>query len=212
VSEVLDAKGDPPPLGPIERAAIALQRGLAVVVPTETVYGVAVDPFAEGATDQLFRLKGRPKTVPVAVMVANARQAEPMVAEIDHEARRLMLHFWPGPLTIVMARRPGLEIDLGVAADTIGLRCPAHPVPRALALLVGPLATTSANRHGEPTPHEAADVATEFTEDVPLILDGGRCDHQPSTVVELDVEGRIEILRPGPITVADLRQATRRSW
>lgn len=212
MTEVLDARGDPPPAAAIERATIALQQGVAVVVPTETVYGLAVDPFIDEATDLLFRLKGRPKTVPVAVMVANPRQAEPLVAEIGHEARRLMLHFWPGPLTIVMARRSGLVIDLGVAANTIGLRCPAHPVPRALAEQVGPLATTSANRHGEPTPHEAADVASEFTEDVPLILDGGRCDHQPSTVVELDSEGRIEILRPGPINLTELRDATRRIW
>jgi tRNA threonylcarbamoyl adenosine modification protein (Sua5/YciO/YrdC/YwlC family) len=95
-----------------------------------------------------------------------------------------MEQFWPGPLTLVVSRRPGLQIDLGDDGATIGLRCPDHPVPRALSGLAGSLAVTSANHHGQPPLSTASEVAEVFGREVEVILDGGRCAGVPSTVID----------------------------
>ena len=111
--------------------------------------------------------------------------------------------WWPGPLTLVLRRRPGLAWDLGDPADTVGVRLPDHDLVLALAEAVGPLATTSANRHGEPTPVTAAEAAAALAGAPDLVVDGGPCAGEASTV--LDATGpEPVVLRPGPIAVTDL--------
>lgn len=194
---ILDASGDPPPRDAVAAAASALREGDIVGIPTDTVYGLAADPWHSGAADRLFLLKGRPRTVELPVLVASEEQALELATCVPDSARRLMERFWPGALTIVLPRRPEVAADLGEDDATIGVRCPGHPVPRALCQLAGPVATTSANRHGEPPLTNAQSLASALP-GVALVLDAGPCDGEPSTVI--DSTGEIpKLLRAGAI-------------
>ena len=178
-------------------AVAALRKGLVVVIPTDTVYGVAVDPFVAGATRRLFEAKRRPTDVRLPVLVDDVEQAA-TVADVDERARALMDHFWPGGLTIILPMRSGVDLAIGddgaiggdgalgngAGAPTVGVRSPDHEVARSLCREVGPLATTSANLHGEATPATAAEVRDLFGDAVAVVLDGGRCEGAPSTVVD----------------------------
>ncbi len=201
---------DPPLPHVVDRAAAVLRTGHVVVLPTDTVYGLAVAPQAGGTAAALFALKGRAPHVPVAVLCASADQALGLAApgSVSDEVRRIATRLWPGPLTLVLARRPGLDWDLGEPASTIGVRCPEHALVRALAAEVGPLATTSANRHREPTPAAAGDVAALFGAGVGLVLDGGPCEAPPSAVVDATGLKR-RLLRSGRIGLADIDAASR---
>lgn len=185
----------------IERAAKALLGGGLVVLPTETVYGLAALASDPVATRALFARKGRGADVPLAVLCADAGQALALAADdVAPLAVELAAAHWPGPLTMVLGRRAGLGWSLGEPTDTIGLRCPDHDVVRALAARVGPLATTSANRHGMPTPSSAVEAAGQLLGDVDLVLDGGKLSGAPSTVVDLTgTEPRV--LRQGPVHI-----------
>lgn len=185
----------------------ALEAGLPVVVPTDTVYGVAVDPARPGATDRLFVIKQRPTEAALPVLAADVGDAFALAGDLPPSARVLAERFWPGGLTLVVPRRPGLGYDLGGLDDTtIGLRVPDHDVVRAIARRVGPLAATSANRHGRPTPETAAEVAAELGGLVTVVLDGGRCAGAPSTVVACTAEG-VTVLREGRIPAAKVQRA-----
>jgi L-threonylcarbamoyladenylate synthase len=192
---IVRAHGDPPPAEAIDAAVSALRRGDIIGLPTDTVYGLAADPWHSGASDRLFLVKGRPRNVELPLFVAGPEQAEELTSNLPPIAERLMEAFWPGPLTIVLPRRPDLAADLGEDDATIGLRCPAHPVPLALCAQFGPFATTSANRHGQPPAVEAAALAEDLP-GVELVLDAGRCAGEASTVV--DATGEVlKLLRAG---------------
>ncbi|MDQ6614546.1 MAG: L-threonylcarbamoyladenylate synthase [Actinomycetota bacterium] len=181
---ILDARGDPPPAGAIDAAAAILRAGGIAGVPTDTVYGLAADPFRAGATDRLFQLKRRPRTFELPVLVADLTQALTLATTVPAVAERLMERFWPGALTVVLPRRPDLNADLGSDDATIGLRCPNHPVPLALCRTVGPIATTSANRHGDAPVTTASELVATLGSSVEVVLDGGPCTGSPSTVVD----------------------------
>ncbi|HEY1118101.1 MAG TPA: L-threonylcarbamoyladenylate synthase [Acidimicrobiales bacterium] len=189
--------------GVVERAAKALLGGGLVVVPTETVYGLAALASDPDATRALFDRKGRGADVPVAVLCADAEQAMALTQAVPPLAHELAARHWPGPLTLVLPRRSGLGWVLGEPADTIGLRCPDHDLIRALAARVGPIATTSANRHGLPTPASAAQAADQLLGAVDLVVDGGALTGTPSTVVDLtgDVP---RVLRQGAVMIDTL--------
>lgn len=188
--------------GALDRAAAALRAGQVVVVPTDTVYGVAVDPSVPGATGRLFAAKRRPRDVPLPVLVAEPADAT-RVAVVGAGASALIERFWPGALTVVMPRRPGLAYDLGIDEATVGVRCPDHEFVRELCRRVGPLAVTSANRHGEPTPGTATGVAEALGDTVALVVDAGSCEGSASTVVDCTGD-RVALLREGSIPFADL--------
>lgn len=197
------AFGDPPPDDVVAAAVRTLHAGHIIAMPTDTVYGLAVEPFHTGASDRLFALKRRPREVDLPVLVADVDQALSLAFAVPDSARRLMARYWPGALTLVLPRNPDITADLGTDDATIGLRCPAHPLPRALCAAAGPLATTSANLHGEPTLCTAADVAATFGDAVTLVLDGGPCAGAPSTVV--DCTGEVpKLLREGRIPWAEV--------
>jgi len=200
---IVPAPGDPPPAAAISAAVEALRGGDIVGLPTDTVYGLAADPFRSGAADRLFRAKGRPRSIELPVLVASADQAVELTTALPGAGRRLMERYWPGPLTLVLPRRPDLVADLGDDDVTIGIRCPAHPVPLAICAAGGPMATTSANRHGEPPLTTASEVVAVLGSTVDLVLDGGTCDRLPSTVV--DATGAVpRLLRQGSVAWADL--------
>lgn len=181
----------------------ALLAGEVVVLPTETVYGLAALPAVPGATGKIFALKGRGADVPLAVLCADADQALALADRPSDAVQRVAKELWPGPLTLVLRRRPGLGYELGEPATTIGLRCPAHDLVRSVAAQVGPIAATSANRHGEPTPDTAAEVAAIFGDRVAAVVDGGPCDGQPSTVIDATADDPADwvVLRQGALEI-----------
>ena len=187
----------------IAAATEALQRGECVGVPTDTVYGLAASADAPDAIEQLFELKQRPPDRSIAVLVADLDTAETLV-DLTPQARRVAQHFWPGPLTIVATRRPGTPSYLGTGA-TIGVRLPDDAIMRAIAA-PGPLAVTSANLHGDPTPSTAAGVADLFPT-LGLAIDGGPRPGTSSTVVDM-TGAEPAVLREGPITLAAILAPT----
>ncbi len=187
---------------PLEQAAAALARGEVVAVPTDTVYGLAVDPRLPGGPGRVFALKKRPESFALPVLIADPAEVDEL-AETTPAANRLICSYWPGALTLVLVRRGGLGLDLGGDPTTIGLRCPAHGLLRQLLQDTGPLAVTSANHHGEPPLHTAEAVRSRFGSGVTKVLDGGRCDGLPSTVVSL-VSSEPLCLREGALGFAEL--------
>jgi tRNA threonylcarbamoyl adenosine modification protein (Sua5/YciO/YrdC/YwlC family) len=196
----------PPQAVALAAARAALEDSLVVGVPTDTVYGLAIDPSRQGAADRLFGIKRRPRGVELPVLVADVDQALALADAPAPWVRQLMERFWPGPLTLVVPRLPSLRFDLGEDRATIGLRCPDHPVPRALCDLAGPLAVTSANHHGQPPLSTAGDVASVFGPEVAVILDAGPCAGVPSTVVD-GTGGAPRCLRPGGLDWAEVTAA-----
>jgi L-threonylcarbamoyladenylate synthase len=194
--------------GALDEAAAVLAAGAVVALPTDTVYGLAADPSVPGATDALFELKGRPETHGLPVLVADLAQAETF-AQMTDPARRLADAFWPGALTIVVARRAGNAWSLGGDGRTVGVRSPAHAIARSLCAAVGPLATTSANRHGAPPLVDAAAVREAFGGALGVVIDGGRCAGAPSTVVAL-VTTPARCLRHGALSWEEIEAVLRR--
>lgn len=179
----------------IDAAAAVLTTGGTVVLPTDTIYGVAALATDLRAVGELYRLKGRPDSVPIALLVAGPDQLEPIAEPPSPPVARLLDTFWPGPLTVVLPRRDG--------QGTVGLRCPDRAFVRALAQRIGPLAVTSANRHGAPTPVTAREAAGSLDGEVGLVVDGGRCDGVASTVVD-GTDETLPVLRAGPIRPEDV--------
>ena len=179
----------------IAEAAAALRRGEVIGIPTDTVYGVASVP---SCSDRLFELKRRPPEVQVPVLIADPDDAA-LLAQVTPVGARLIEAFWPGALTIVF---PLLE-----GVGTIGLRCPDLDIVRSLCRSVGPLATTSANLHGQP-PLTTADAVRATFPDL-VVVDGGVCSGAPSTVV--DATGAAPMrLREGRVAWTDVERAAAR--
>jgi tRNA threonylcarbamoyl adenosine modification protein (Sua5/YciO/YrdC/YwlC family) len=191
-----------------ERAGDALSEGSVIAIPTDTVYGLAAALGRPEAIARLFALKGRPPDVPCAVLVAGPDQAASITTPLTALASRLAERFWPGPLTLVVERRSGFDVDLGgppEAQRTVGVRWPADRVVEELALRSGPLVATSANLHGEPPARAAAEVCAAFEGDerLALVLDGGVRRGTPSTVVDCTGE-TLRCLRDGAVAWAEL--------
>ena len=195
----------------VDAAVAALRAGEVVILPTETVYGLAALPSVPGATGKIFALKGRGGDVPMAVLCASAQQALALADEPSDAVRRVVNELWPGPLTLVLRRRPGLGYGLGEPATTIGVRCPDHDLVRMLAAEVGPIAATSANQHGKPTPDSADEVAKLFGDRVAAVVDGGPCTGEPSTVVDAtdDDPANWTVIRQGALSLDEIRAPAR---
>jgi L-threonylcarbamoyladenylate synthase len=203
--EVFDATG----VG-LERGLAAAERALSagrpIVLPTDTVYGVGARPDVEGATASLFAAKRRPRNLTLPVLAPNVPAAE-RVAVFDHRARILAHHFWPGGVTLVLPRTEvAMTWDLGDRGDTVGVRVPAHTVALALLERAGPLAVTSANVSGRPTPADCDGVRTELGDAVEVYLCAGSCAAPPSTVVNL-TGSQPAITRDGAVPADDIRSA-----
>jgi L-threonylcarbamoyladenylate synthase len=185
----------------IQRAAEALRGGAIVGLPTETVYGVAVRP-EPGPLDRLIAAKGRAPDKGIAVLIDDAAQVEELV-ELPDAARRLAERFWPGALTLVLGLRPDVELPAALTGGgrRLGVRLPDHPVPRALARELGPIAVTSANRSGERDALEAEGLRRQLGGSIALIIDGGPVPGSgtPSTVVSVAEDGSLTILRVGAL-------------
>ena len=189
----------------VAAALAALSEGMSVGVPTDTVYGLAADAADADAVQQLFELKERPADRSIAVLVASLAGAETLV-KFTEQARRLAERYWPGALTIVAERAPDTPPHLGTGA-TVGVRLPGDDIMRAIAG-PGPLAVTSANLHGGPTPSTAQGVAELFPT-LSLIVDGGPRPGASSTVVDMTGTAPV-VLREGPISLDEISAAVSR--
>jgi L-threonylcarbamoyladenylate synthase len=203
---------------PADDAAITaamelLRSGQIVAIPTETVYGLAADASNADAVAKIYAAKGRPDFNPLIVHVADQSAAESL-AEFSPMAQQLAQAFWPGPLTLVLPLRTDADIAGAVTAGlpTIALRCPAHPVMQALLKKTGlNIAAPSANKSGGISPTRAEHVLAGLGGAVPMILDGGPCSAGlESTIVAVRDKGW-QILRPGPVTAADIERVLRTS-
>ena len=185
-----------------EQAVDILKNSGVVAFPTETVYGLGALATDEVAVNEIFRAKGRPSDNPLIVHIGNKDEVAKYAVGMTKKAEKLMTAFWPGPLTLVFERVPGIiapNVTPGVS--TVGIRMPDHPVAlELLRKLKGPLAAPSANRSGKPSPTEAKHVAEDLGGIIPLILDGGQTGiGLESTVIDMTTTPPI-ILRPGGAT------------
>lgn len=190
----------------LRHAVDVLNNGGTVVFPTDTVYGLAALPFKREYVERLYAVKGRNSARAIAVLLGDHSDLERVARSPSEAARRLANRFWPGPLTLVVPRNPDLP-DILSKNPTIGVRIPDHPVALQLLRMAGPLAVTSANISGRANTATVQEVLEQLDGRVHLIIDGGRTPGGvPSTVVDCTRPDPL-ILRPGPISVADIQQA-----
>lgn len=184
----------------LDRAAEILRRGGLVAFPTETVYGLGGIATSEGAANAIYKAKGRPSDNPLIIHIATPSEAEAYAVTND-TYYRLAEKFMPGPLTVILKKKDTIPYSVTGGLDTVAVRCPSHPVARALIEKTGvPIAAPSANRSGRPSPTTAAHVAEDLTGRVEMILDGGACEvGLESTIIALDDDKGV-LLRPGAIT------------
>jgi L-threonylcarbamoyladenylate synthase len=195
----------------VAQGAQRLASGELLAFPTETVYGLGADASSDAAVAKIFAAKGRPADHPLIVHVSDAAAAAHFATSIPDFAHKLIAAFWPGPLTVIVPRKAGVAAASAGGQDSIGLRCPAHPMARELLaecakLGVHGLAAPSANKFGKISPTTAAHVTAEFGNAVP-VLDGGACEVGiESTIIDC-TRGAPVLLRPGTLTHAQLEAA-----
>ena len=191
----------------LQEAQAALRRGQLVVMPTDTVYGIAAEAFDPVAVDRLLAAKGQGRDVPPPVLVGTVRAAIALVQELSEMGKDLIDEFWPGPLTLIFRSSPTLVWDIGEAKGTVGIRMPLHHVALGLLKKTGPLVVTSAKYAAAETAPTSVEAAEEqLGESVAVYLDGGPCTGDvPSTIV--DLTGSVpRLLRPGAIPPDRLRE------
>ena len=190
----------------IKTAADSVGAGELVVLPTDTVYGIGADAFQPPAVADLLRAKGRGRDMPVPVLVGSWSTIDGLAADVDTRTRSLVEAFWPGGLTLVVRHARSLSWDLGDSDGTVALRMPLHPVAIELLETTGPMAVSSANRHGRSAATTAAEAREQLGDDVAVYLeDGAATTGVASTIV--DVTGpRPRILRLGALGVDELRE------
>jgi len=190
----------------LPQAVAVLQGGGLVAFPTDTVYGVGALAFEAAAVQRLYEVKGRSAEKAIAVLVAREADLAQVARALTPSARTLALRFWPGPLTLVVPKHPALPEAVS-ALPTVGVRQPDHAVAQALLALTGPLAVTSANLSGQPPATTAEAVLAQLAGRIDLLLDGGSTSGGvASTVIDCTAEPPV-ILRPGPISVAEIETA-----
>lgn len=194
----------------LKRAAELLKKGGIVAMPTETVYGLAGNALDPHAAERIYCAKGRPSDNPLIVHLSDATQAVEYVKVIPETAKRIFSTFSPGPVTVVLPKKEIIPKATSGGLDTVGLRIPADKRARRLISLCGfPLAAPSANLSGSPSPTSANHVISDLFGAVDGIIDGGECGvGVESTVLSVDDDNNITILRPGFITAEDLREVS----
>ena len=188
-------------------AAKALKAGDVIVMPTETVYGLAASAFDDAAVRHIYEVKGRPQDNPIIVHISDYIMLNDVAADISDEALLLAKRFWPGPLTMVLKKTDAVSPVVTCGGDTVAVRMPSHPVAASIISTSGlPLAAPSANISGKPSPTSAQHCIDDLTGKVSLIVDGGKCDvGVESTVISL-VSDPPTVLRPGIISIDDIRE------
>ncbi len=190
----------------LREAASAIRRGEIVVLPTDTLYGVGADAFSPEAVAALLAAKGRGRNMPSPVLVGSPTTLHGLVTDFSEQAWELVDAFWPGGLTLVAKHQPSLRWDLGETRGTVAVRMPLHPVAIELLNTTGPLAVSSANRTGGPSPATCDEADEQLGDAVSVYLDGGRADHATASTI-VDVTGKVPVLlRAGAISAEQLRE------
>ena len=209
MQRVYDCSVDTDLLTGFRQAKVALQRHEVVVIPTDTVYGIAVDAFSPKAVELLLKTKGRERSVPQPVLIPKVETLSALATDLPLVASKLAAAFWPGALTMVLRAQPSLDWDLGETRGTVALRVPDHKITLALLEDVGPLAVSSANTTGNPAAVTAQQAFDYFGDKVPVYLDGGGSPKgEASTILDLtqvrDGEA-IRVLRMGALSLERIR-------
>jgi L-threonylcarbamoyladenylate synthase len=201
---MLLSESDPAALA---EATLALDAGEAIVIPTDTLYGLAADVFNEQAVVRVFEAKGRPPDVPLPVIVGAPDEVR-HVARWTPVGRALARAFWPGGVTLLLPVLPSVPEVVVAGGSTVAVRVPNGPFARALASRFGPITATSANRHGEPPPSDAGSARSQLEGRVRLFVDGGRVAGAPSTIVDATGEWP-KVTREGIVPNVDVERAVR---
>lgn len=196
---------DPATWGPaIDEAVHVLARGGLVVLPTDTVYGIAADAFSPPAVAALLAAKGRGRQMPPPVLVPDVRTVDGLCDAVPDAARDLMTAFWPGALTVICRAQPSLAWDLGETRGTVAVRMPDHPAALAVLRRTGPLAVSSANRTGRPAALTAAEARDQLGDAVGLYLDGGPAPGGVASTIVDATGGDLRVVRAGALSVEQL--------
>ena len=208
MDQILDAKGEDRD-ATVTRAGAALRDGELVVLPTDTLYGVAADAFNPHGTRRIFEAKQQPRSVPLPVLLRSPKQPPGLCPTLPDAAEPLMAAYWPGPLTIVVPAQSGLRWDLGENEATVAVRMPLDEVALAVIREVGPLAVTGANRAGQPSPTTVEEAREQLGAAVRHYVDDGpRLGRTASTIVDL-TRSEPRVLREGVIPEADVLAVAR---
>ena len=208
MTDLLDCTS-PQTWGPaIDEAVNALSRGGLVVLPTDTVYGIAADAFTPPAVAALLAAKGRGRQMPPPVLVPDVRTVDGLCTDLPDGVRGLLAAFWPGGLTVICRAQPSLAWDLGETRGTVAVRMPDHPAALALLRRTGPLAVSSANRTGLPAAVTAQDALDQLGPSVQVYLDGGTAPGGVASTIVDATSGRLTLVRAGAIDLSDLNAVT----
>jgi tRNA threonylcarbamoyl adenosine modification protein (Sua5/YciO/YrdC/YwlC family) len=207
-AEILKISRDQPDPAVLKRAADLIRRGEVVGVPTDTLYGLAADPFNLAAVERVFRIKGRAETKALPILIASLEQVPVLAREVPEVFQRMVKAFWPGALTVIVDASDRIPFKVTGNTGRIALRWPKCPAVCELILQVdGPVTGTSANLSGFPPCSSAAQVAKQLGDRLPLILDAGETGRtMPSTIIDLR-HGEWHIVREGAIPEADILRA-----
>lgn len=187
----------------ISRALLTLKKGGLVAFPTDTVYGVGALAFDEAAVESIYTAKDRPVEKAIPILIGDTADLPKVTSTIPDMAHKLASRFWPGPLTLVLPKKPYLPEAVS-STDTVAVRVPDHQFARELLLKAGPMAVTSANISGQPSPSTADEVFAQLGGRIAIIIDGGKTPGGvPSTLVDC-TKDQPEILREGPISLEEL--------
>ncbi len=210
MARIYDCSVDTDLLTGTRLARQAVGRGEVVVIPTDTVYGIAADAFNPDAVQRLLDAKGRGRDAPPPVLIPGQSTLDALADFVPDVVRRLVDEFWPGGLTVILVAQPSLVWDLGETRGTVALRMPANPVALELLAETGPLAVSSANRTGRPAAATAQEAVDQLGESVEVFLDGGAAGGAASTIVDAsrvtEAGGRVRIVREGAVTRAQIQQ------
>ncbi len=187
----------------LDRYVEMLKNGEIVAFPTETVYGLGADAWNPTAVKKVFDCKGRPADNPLIVHISSADEVEDFAAEITDDARKLMQQFWPGPLTLIFPKKPGVLDIITGGLDTVALRWPKHPLSQELIARAGPLVAPSANSSGKPSPTKPEHVLEDFGEDFPVVEAGETDIGLESTVLDISKKP-YQIYRPGAVSAEEI--------
>lgn len=205
MAELFDLGSPQQLLQGMREARAAIARDDVIVIPTDTVYGIAANAFSADAVTRLLQAKGRTRQSPPPVLVGDVATFDALASEIPEPIRALLAAHAPGPLTVILPAQPSLQWDLGETHGTVALRVPDHEIVRELLRETGPLAVSSANRHGERAAENAAEASEQLGDEVACILDAGAVAGEASTIVDATgitggADGRVRIVRQGGLS------------
>jgi L-threonylcarbamoyladenylate synthase len=192
----------------LEEILNTLKSGELVVFPTDTLYGIGADPFKEAAIKKVFVAKNRPFDMPLSIAVSNEKMME-SVAVLNDNARRLIRRFMPGPITIMLTKKPSIPDILTSGVNQVGIRIPDHPLALNLIDRFGPITATSANLHSHKDPVDSAMPKKDLKDHVKILLDCGKTKYAaPSTIIDVS-DGEVEVIRKGVVSEEEIENALR---